>query len=478
MNKTALASLQIAFLILPLFGQTATSLVTSEDGTTIARNRNGRLLWQWNNSAQAVNTTTGATIMGGPTAAATATWDPYTTLSPVPESTVAGPIFDSQGNAWVVVADTVNLTAVEWSGTTQTWQAPHVLAPAPKAGTDTVGLAVDQMGAVYVTYFADSPTGDAPYPMMWAKHSAATGWQGPSLAYNSPDTASETMPAIDSAGRIVVVYDGNGVSSIVYDSATSSWGGYQNLAPGSVSPLEPTVAVNKNGTRLALVYLQNRHGMQYTFFDSATGQWSKLGVIPDSQWATFLSDGPGSYYPVAVDDAGNVTLATSTYLLGLYGVTGYRYENGQWTSKRLITPSRHKTVVDVFGSIALNPSGEVLVAAPINTGGSVAITAFRYTPGRGWRTETAATYPSGTASRCKIAWYQTDQAVVVYSGANTNDGQQNALYSGGKWAPGPDLPGATTTFYPGMATAPNGNVLFTLSETLDATGSLATWLRP
>lgn len=478
MNQSAKALLQIAFLTLPMFGQTVPSLTTSGDGATIARDTNGRVLWQRDNSPKATATATVLTETGRPTVAATATWDPYTTLSAVPSSAVAGPIFDSLGNAWIVVGDTVNLTAVEWSGATQTWQTPHILGPAPKAGTDTVGLAVDQMGNVYVTYFADSLTGDAPFPLMWAKYSAATGWQGPSLGYNSPDSANETMPAIDSVGRLVVVYNGNGVSSIVYDPATSSWGGYQNLIPGSFSPLLPTVAVNKNGTRLALVYLQNRHGMQYTFFDSVTGQWNIPTLIPGSQLSTFSGGGPGSYYPIVVDDAGNVTLATSTYLLGRYGATGFRYESGQWTSQRLILPSTHKTAIDLFGSIALNPSGEVLVAGPINTGESTAITAFRYTPGRGWRTETAASYASGVVSRCRVAWYQSDQAVVVYAGANTNVGEQNALYSGGQWAPGPDLPGATTTLFPGMATAPNGNVLFTLSETLDGSGSVATWLHP
>lgn len=474
MTRFAAALLQIAFLALSASGQAISSLVTAEDGAFVARDPDGSVLWhQFNVGAGP------ALALAAPSSsvAATAAWDPYTTLNPVPESMVIGPVFDSLGNAWVVIGDNVNLTAVQWDHTTGTWQAPHILGPAGNQAIRSVGLAVDQAGSVYITYNAGSTTGQAPYALMWAKYSPSAGWQDPALAYNSPFGVAATQPAIDSMGRLVMAFNSTSkLSSIVYNPATSSWGGLQNFDQRNETPLLPTLAANKGGTRIALVYL-GRGGMKYMFFNSATGQWDSPALIPGSQFSTFSVGGTLSFYPVAVDEDGNVTLATTTYLLGFYSVSGFRYENGQWTATSLLPPSRRTTVVDNFGSIAVNTMGEVLVAAPGNAGSiGSAIRVFRYKPDQGWKTETAATYPSGRVGRCKIAWFQSDQAVVTYPGADDSDGSQNALYSNGAWAPGPHLPGTTVTFFPGMATAPNGDVLFTLSETAD--GDLATWLRP
>lgn len=415
------------------------------------------------------------TIGAGANVGATAVWDPYTTLSAVPESTMAGPIFDAFGNAWVVISDNTNLSARQWSASTGTWQAPHILGPA-LSSTITVGLAVDQAGAVYITYNAALAGTQPPYALMWAKYSPVSGWTEPSLFYNSPDGVGSTVPAIDALGRLVVVFSGNGVSSIVYDPATSSWGPVQNLAPGNTSPINPSVGANKSGSRLALVYLYGLQ-MKYSFFNSASASWNPPTTLPGSQFATFNAGGPGAFYPIVADDAGNVTLGITTYFFGLWGAVGFRYENGQWSSRRLITGSRSAIAMDGFGSAAINSSGEVLIAAPGPTDiGSTDISVFRYRPGKGWRVETAATYPSSRVTGCKVAWFQGTQAVVTYAGADDSDGEQNALYSNGKWAPGPHLPGTTVTFWPGIGTAPNGDVLFTLSFT--ANGSLATWLRP
>lgn len=474
MIRSAVAALQIAFLALPLFAQTAPSLVTAEDGTIIARDRNGKVLWQQLNNDAGPGSASAAT---SPMVAATATWEPYTTLAAAPGSTVAGPVFDATGNGWVVVGDNVNLSAIQWDHATGTWLPPHVLGPAPLGNTDSVGLAIDKTGTLYITYCADPATGQDPIPVMWAKYSPSAGWQEPAAVYLSSNSVYTTQPSIDSMGRLVLVFNGHIVFSRVYDPATSSWGDVQTVVPTSSNALEATVAANSSGTRLALIYLQGSQ-MQYSFFDSAAGKWNPPATVPDSQFSTIVGGGSApNYFPVAVDEAGNVTFAAATNIRLLYGATGFRYEGGKWTATKLVPTSRRKTVVDVFGTIAINALGEVLIAAPANNGAAGSkITVFRYTPGKNWTVETAATYPSSRAGRCKIAWFQSDQAVVAYVGADDTDGLQNALYSNGKWGPGPHLPGTVVSFLPGIGTDPTGDVLLTLSETSD--GAISTWLRP
>jgi hypothetical protein len=138
------------------------------------------------------------------------------------------------------------------------------------------------------------------------------------------------------------------------------------------------------------------------------------------------------------------------------------------------------TPTEDFGSIAQNPSGAVLVAVPYvpNGGPTTTIAVFRYTPGVGWDTETAATEGDSLASRCRIAWFASDEAVVVY--LYSGIGEFAALYSNGAWSSGPAIPGGLGTYFPGIATAPNGDVVLGMTSQgteLDY-GTVATWLEP
>lgn len=462
----------IVLCFAPMFGQNLLSLQPPTSEKTLTA--------ELGKGSQPLQPTLAASPHPFGTVSATAAWDPYTTLDPAQNSVVIGPVFDSLGNAWVLEGVDGSLNAIEWDHSSGTWQPPHSLGPVAKGGEATTGaIAVDRVGGVYFTYNAGTSNGQAPFPLMWAKYSPSTGWQAPALAYSSPDAVAGTQAAVDPMGRLVVVFSSAGViSSIVYNPATSSWGGLQNLQYNKrIDGVVPTLATNRSGTRIALAYLAVARGMQYTFFNSTTGQWDPIQAIPDSRFSTFSFGGALTFFPMAVDEPGNVTLVTATYLLGFYGASGFRYENGQWTTTKLIPPSQRETIPDGLGSVAINPSGEVLVAATANAGSSSnKISIFRYRPGIGWNTETAATYPSSRGTKCSVAWFQSTQAVVTYPGADDTDGLQNAIYTNGVWSPGPHLPGHEQTFYPGMATGLNGDVLLTLSET--SAGSLATWLRP
>jgi hypothetical protein len=401
-------------------------------------------------------------------------WDPLTQLSADGAVTFTGPVMDSLGNAWIVFDDGVNLSVVESSGTSGTWQTPYILGPTIAAGGFGAAITVDQSGDVYVVY-NNTQTGSTPLPLTWAKYSPASGWQAPAVAYNSPDNFGFVIPAITSSGQLVVVFNANGISSIVYDPATSSWGPVQNLVPASDQPLLPSMAANASGSRLALVYLGTR-GLEYSFFDSSTAQWESPAAIPQSERATFSVDATDSFLPISVDSSGNVTVVTALSAgFRQYGVGGFRYEGSRWQLTELVSKSDSNANLENFGSIAQSPSGAVLVAVPTNYG-AYAITVFRYTPGVGWDTETAASVSTSEATRCRIAWFASGEAVVVYFNNTIEDA---AIYSNGAWASGPVIPGGYGTFYPGIATAPNGDVLLTMSsEAFESYGLVVTWLLP
>jgi hypothetical protein len=422
-------------------------------------------------------------LAGVPFDAHAQAWDPLTTLNADINSTYAGPVIDSLGNAWVVINDSVNLSVVGSKGTSGAWGAPFLLGPWIADGGFAATLAVDQFGGVYVVYNGTQSLSGT-QPLMWAKYTPASGWQGPWLAYSNPNGFTEVIAAIDSVGRLVVVFPAAGqfgVSSIVYDPATSSWGAVQVVAPATGGyPIIPSMAGNSSGTRLALVYLARR-GLEYSFFNSSSAKWDTPALVPNSATVTFSGyTGIGSSYPIAVDSAGNVTVVAALQLgYRRFSIGGFRYEGSTWQLTQLEPSERVLASVDGFASIAQSPSGAVLVATPYSNGSQLWIAALRYTPGVGWDAEKAALVADNAlASRCSVAWFNSSEAVVAYE--NGSEGELAAIYSNGTWSPGPAIPGGYATLYPRMANAPNGDVLLVMDSigVQEIFGTIATWLRP
>jgi hypothetical protein len=423
-----------------------------------------------------------------PSSLAMPMWDPLTNLDPSASTDrIAGPTFDSLGNAWVVIDDGVNLLAIQSNGTSGTWQAPHIIGPSLPASTDTVGLAVDQAGGFYVTY-GTGASGDSSFPLLWTKYTPASGWQAPAVIYTSPSQLTETFAEIDSAGRLVVVFNpGYGILSLASNPSQSGWGPVQTISPATDNPILPSVAANKSGTRLALVYLLQKNviqrGLRYTFFNSTTGNWNGARPVPNSGNAYFSGYSTRNAYPMAVDESGSITLATPLFVgfsnSGVarpnpqWSVGGFRYENGVWSMQQLTAPSGLLSPLESFGSTALNANGAVLIAMPLGDGfGGVNITVFRYTPGVGWDAEIAASYNSGSISRCKVAWFEGTEAVVVYNAAGP---LLAALYANGAWGSAPPIPGSfTNVIFPAMAGAPTGEALLGVP----GNGVYVTYLRP
>src|ERR1700685_1642548 len=92
-------------------------LTSAPDGSTIARNASGALLWRSYNGGSATASRTAALARATPSSETVPAWDPLTDLySCAPCDMMAGPIFDSLGNAWVVVNSPTNLIAIQSNG--------------------------------------------------------------------------------------------------------------------------------------------------------------------------------------------------------------------------------------------------------------------------------------------------------------------------------------------------------------------------
>jgi hypothetical protein len=411
------------------------------------------------------------------TSASLPAWDPLIQLDATPSARQRGPIFDSLGNAWVVIDNGVNLVAHQSNGSSGTWKPPHIIGPARPDGAARVGVAVDRSGGFYVTW-GTGQAGSGAYPLMWTKYSPATGWRTPQVIHTSASDFTETFPSVDSAGRLVVVFNPDGVASIASNPAQTGWGALQTIAPPprSARVVLPSVAANKSGTRLALVYLVYPRGLRYAFFDSALGRWGEAQLIPGSEDATFSSYSAWNAFPIAVDESGNVTLVCAIQRV-FYTLAGFRYESGVWTATQLLPWSRSGANPDNFGGVAISSAEAVLVVVPTAyTAGVASVSVFRFTPGQGWRTEIAATYAGGT-SRCKIAWFDGSGAVAIYEDfSNLSVPLTAALYQNGAWGSAPPIPGGFTSGFAALATAPTGEVV--LAIPVSGGGVYVTWLRP
>jgi hypothetical protein len=486
----------LAFLALPsiCFATDYSSVVTLEDGSVIGRSNSGQVVWQ-----QFAGAPGGADSQGAPNVPRAAlpasaqmpSWDsPPTTLDPEPNSYVRGPIFDSLGNAWVVIANAENLIAIQSNGNSGAWNAPHIIGPALPTGIDTVGVAVDQSGGFYVTYGTETGVSGTPCPLMYTKYSPNGGWQASTTIFSSTATFGETFPYIDSQGRVVVVFNANGVSSIASSPDQSTWNKVQKLTPQAASVLLPSVGGNQSGSRLVLVYLRTGFadaGLQYALFDSDSGAWGSFSPIPGADNATFSFYGGLSAYPIAVDESGNITLATAAILLNsrlrrTYTIAGYRYEAGQWSINNLTQSSPALPTIDNLASISLNPNGSVLIATALSDGQSGSnITVFRYVPGQGWDTEVAAHSTDSVVYRCAIAWFESTEAELAYTDLSVpNLPLQAVTYVDGVWSSGPMPPGTLDQVVgPRMGNAPTGEALLVAPVPVIATpGVFATWLRP
>jgi hypothetical protein len=195
--------------------------------------------------------------------------------------------------------------------------------------------------------------------------------------------------------------------------------------------------------------------------------WRPLAPIPA---------GNNGHFPLAIDSSGNATLLAD-YIINNGGgpstVYGFRYENGKWGEGVQLLPLQVASgTVDFLGSIAVDSSGIVVGAMATDRNGGV-VEAFRYTPGAGWDTETAAGSPA-EYTRTGVAFLGSTSGEAVIAYLSETGLPFYSVYLNGAWSAAAPITSTTIDWFP-LVQAPGGQDLLVF-QTADLPG--ATWLNP
>ncbi len=413
-------------------------------------------------------------------------WGPLTTIdSSITYDPPATPQFDPMNNAWVVNLDNeeTTLAVIESSGVAGLWQNRQAIAGSGLELEGPPAMAIDPSGTVHVVCRNIS---SGQYQIIYSSN-AGGAWQPPQVIYSSPYFFQNIDLATDSAGDVIVVFDRASQStglpqgwSIVYSSATGSWGPAQVISPPSQGFFLPSMAQSPDGSAVLLVYTGGAGvGLYYQFFDTGSQAWQTAASLSGTSQASFSSLSVGTKYPLTLDSFGNATLIVPFYNSpdgDDYELVGLRYVNGSWANRTTLIPwgpsTRDGDILD-FGSIAQNKQGDVLAVGAAFSATRQTINAYRFTAGNGWDTEDVTELSvNAPDSHLGVAWFEwSGEAVVSYFAPV---GLTTVMYMGGSWSYSPAV-GEPAEISDALVTAPTGQVLLT---TLSDTGyTQATWLR-
>ena len=302
------------------------------DGTILV-DRRGRVLEQRRG-------TPGGADARAAVAGAAAAWD-----SPVLVSPDAGPfanqepVFDSAGNAWIVTVgpDSKSLAVMNSLGHANAWTAPVTLATTAGSFLDGAGT-IDGQDRITVVYRRLEPDGVNANFIDVLRYVPGAGWSGPETIHATLDFFQMVHAAADSAGNLVVGFEGDGVSAmftLIYDSAAGIWGPATRLSPAGPSAFVPTLVSNDDGTAVyALFWVLSgaERGVYFSRFDTAGLAWNPPARLPGSATAQYPGGiSVGAAIPAAVDGGeGNLTvlyyrrrvIGGSTLLWTLHGSPG------------------------------------------------------------------------------------------------------------------------------------------------------------
>jgi hypothetical protein len=422
------------------------------------------------------------------------TWSPVTYIGSYDEEFPSAPSFDPAGDAWVGLSyfnqSTLQhtLQVVESNGASGTWQQPVTLFQTGDeiwGGPNTIA---DHLGAVTVLY---SFVPGGMYQLQSFRYVPGQGWQGPVTAYSSPNFMAVVGSAVDSNNNLVIVFcegspSGNippySTWSIVYSSATGTWGTPQMLSSPNASTLLWSLASDPSGANIMLVYTsaigpaQDIYSWKYV---PATQSWVGA-ALPGTSKREFLEPNGVTdfgHFPLAVDSSGNATLLADYVINGPDGICtvyGFRYENGKWGEGVELLPLQHADeAIDYLGAIAVDSSGIVVGAMSTSRDGGV-VEAFRYTPDTGWDTEIAAGSPMSYALTAVAFLGSTPgEAVIVYY--SETGLPSSSVYLNGVWSPTVPTTNVSTGSF-SLEQAPGGQDLLLFQSAMTPDGT--TWLNP
>ena len=301
--------------------------------------------------------------------------------------------------------------------------------------------------------------------------------------------------AVDSAGNVVVAFEGDGVDAMVtliYDSATGIWGPATRLSPEGPSAFVPTLVSNDDGTAVyALFWVASgaERGAYVSRLDTAGLAWNPPARLPGSATAQFSGNiGVGAALPAAVDGAGNLTvLYYKRRVIGggtlLWTLHGSRVAADGTAGAPVLLLAQLTDPPDIlnFPDTEANETGDVFfVFRNRGPNGVVNLMALHYD------SQTAAWEPRRTVYRdqsgftqVRIAFRTGDAAVLSFFDNNALPESQlsTRLFDGTAWdldkLPIPNVPRSVI-----HETASDGGEVLMHYANATANGSVSTtWLR-
>ena len=226
------------------------------------------------------------------------------------------PVFDSAGNAWIVTTgpDNETLEVMTSLGHTNDWTPPVTLATT--AGTFLDGqVTIDGDDRITVVYRRAELVGVNVNFIDVLRYVPGAGWSGPETIHATPEFFQMVNAAVDSAGNVVVAFEGDGVDAmytLIYDSATGIWGPATRLSPEGPRAVVPTLVSNDDGTAVYAVFWVVEgveRGVYVSRFDAAGLAWNPPARLPGSATGQYPGNvGVGAAIPAAVDGDGNLTV--------------------------------------------------------------------------------------------------------------------------------------------------------------------------
>ena len=282
------------------------------DGTTLV-DRRGQVLEE---RLGAPGVSGEADAQAAPSGAAAA-WDDPVLVSPDDETFPnQEPVFDSDGNAWIVTVarDGETLAVTTSLGHTNDWTPPVTLATT--AGTFLDGqVTIDANDRITVVYRRAELVGVNVNFIDVLRYVPGAGWSGPETIHATPEFFQTVSAAADSAGNVVVGFEGDGVAAmftLIYDSAAGIWGPATRLSPEGPLAFAPTLVSNFDGTAVyALFWVVEgaERGVHVSRFDTAGLAWNPPARLPGSATGQYPGNvGMGAVLPAAVDGEGNLTV--------------------------------------------------------------------------------------------------------------------------------------------------------------------------
>ena len=280
------------------------------DGTTLV-DRRGRVLAERRGAP-------GGSDARAAAAGAAAAWDVPVLVLPDENDpfTNQEPVFDSAGNAWIVTRGPggETLEVMNSLGHTNNWTAPVTLATT--AGTFLDGqVTIDGDDRITVVYRRLEPDGVNANFIDVLRYVPGAGWSGPETIHATLEFFQMVNAAVDSAGNVVVGFEGDGVDAmytLIYDAAAGIWGPATRLSPEGPRAVVPTLVSNADGTAVYAVFWVvegAERGVYVSRFDTAGLAWNPPARLPRSATAQYSGNvGVGAAIPAAVDGDGNLTV--------------------------------------------------------------------------------------------------------------------------------------------------------------------------